>query len=177
MGAIRAEATRQTRSSATSAPIQRHAGPFTRPCPSTRERPSLRPHPPALRRQTGRQSIFRARHPRARSATEAFLYRRLETLAETKGRADARVALELDGALQENGYLVWRFLAEDVGKELNVVLDAILRALGHRQSAVPITAPLACGRLISVSYTQPREGDPHSRQTKFFASSGSPWPV
>jgi superfamily II DNA or RNA helicase/very-short-patch-repair endonuclease len=107
---------------------------------------------------------------RARSATEAFLYRRLETLTETKGRfrlnvalpiafdglgrlevdllcADARVAVELDGAqhladpvayrrdrrkdqlLQENGYFVLRFLAEDVGKELDVVLDGILRAL------------------------------------------------
>ena len=61
--------------------------------------------------------------------------------------ADARVAVELDGAqhladpvayrrdrrkdqlLQENGYLVLRFLAEDVGKELDMVLDAILRAL------------------------------------------------
>ncbi len=110
---------------------------------------------------------------RARSATEAFLYRRLETLAETKKRfrlnvalpiafdgfgalevdllcADARVAVELDGAqhlsdpvayrrdrrkdqlLQENGYLVLRFLAEDVGKELDSVLDAILRALARR---------------------------------------------
>jgi superfamily II DNA or RNA helicase len=114
---------------------------------------------------------------RARSATEAFLYRRLETLAETKGCfgvnvvlpiafdgmgrlevdllcADARVAVELDGAqhladpvayrrdrrkdqlLQENGYLVLRFLAEDVGKELDLVLDTILRALSHRGSAV-----------------------------------------
>jgi superfamily II DNA or RNA helicase/very-short-patch-repair endonuclease len=112
---------------------------------------------------------------RARSATEAFLYRRLETLAETKGRfrvnvalpitfdgfgqlevdllcADSRVAVELDGAqhladpiayrrdrrkdqlLQENGYLVLRFLAEDVGRELDVVLDAILRALSHQRS-------------------------------------------
>ena len=120
---------------------------------------------------------------RARSATEAFLYRRLETLAETKGRfrvnvalpiafdgvrtlevdllcADARVAVELDGGqhladpvayrrdrrkdqlLQENGYLVLRFLAEDVGMELDLVLDAILRALSHRGSAVPTTAPL-----------------------------------
>jgi superfamily II DNA or RNA helicase/very-short-patch-repair endonuclease len=111
---------------------------------------------------------------RARSATEAFLFRRLETLAETQRRftvnaklpipfdgagslevdllcADARVAVELDGAqhladpvayrrdrrkdllLQENGYLVLRFLAEDVGKELDVVLDAILRALSHRR--------------------------------------------
>lgn len=110
---------------------------------------------------------------RARSATEAFLYRRLETLTETRNRfrinvslpiafdgfgtlevdllcADARVAVELDGAqhlgdpvayrrdrrkdqlLQENGCLVLRFLAEDVGKELDAVLDAILRSLSTR---------------------------------------------
>jgi len=112
--------------------------------------------------------------PRARSATEAFLYRRLETLPETAGRfrlnvelpisfdgrgqmevdllcADARVAVELDGAqhledvdayrrdrrkdlfLQENGYFVLRFLAEDIGKNLDDVLDAILRTLASRQ--------------------------------------------
>jgi very-short-patch-repair endonuclease len=115
---------------------------------------------------------------RARSATEAFLFKRLETLAETQRRftvnvklpipfdgagslevdllcADARVAVELDGAqhladpvayrrdrrkdllLQENGYLVLRFLAEDVGKELDMVLDAILRALSQRGTIVP----------------------------------------
>lgn len=115
---------------------------------------------------------------RARSATEAFLFRRLETLPATKGRfgvnatlpipfngmaslevdllcADARVAVELDGAqhladpiayrrdrrkdqlLQERGYLVLRFLAEDVGKELDMVLDAILRSLSNRPSRVP----------------------------------------
>ncbi|OFW10518.1 MAG: restriction endonuclease subunit R [Acidobacteria bacterium RIFCSPLOWO2_02_FULL_67_36] len=120
---------------------------------------------------------------RARSATEAFLFRRLETLTETKGRlrlnvtlpiafdalgalevdllcADARVAVELDGAqhladpdayrrdrrkdqlLQENGYFVLRFLAEDVAKELDIVLDAILRALTHRRLAVPRAEPL-----------------------------------
>jgi superfamily II DNA or RNA helicase len=120
---------------------------------------------------------------RARSATEAFLFRRLETLPETKGRfrvnvglpiafdglgklevdllcVDARVAVELDGAqhladpvayrrdrrkdqlLQENDYLVLRFLAEDVGKELDLVLDAIVRALSHRRIA-PTTAPTA----------------------------------
>jgi len=113
---------------------------------------------------------------RARSATEAFLYRRLETLSETKGRFgvnialpiafdglgrlevdllcdDARLAVELDGAqhladpaayrrdrrkdqlLQENGYLVLRFLAEDVGRELDMVLDSILRSLSHRKSS------------------------------------------
>jgi hypothetical protein len=111
---------------------------------------------------------------RARSATEAFLYRRLQTLPETKGRFgvnialpiafdglgrlevdllcdDVRLAVELDGAqhladpaayrrdrrkdqlLQENGYLVLRFLAEDVGRELDMVLDSILRSLSHRR--------------------------------------------
>jgi hypothetical protein len=110
---------------------------------------------------------------RARSATEAFLYRRLETLPETRGRfglnvalpiafdatgslevdllcVDARVAVELDGPqhlgdpvayrrdrrkdqlLQQNGYLVLRFLAEDLGKELDSVLDGILRSLCGR---------------------------------------------
>jgi superfamily II DNA or RNA helicase/very-short-patch-repair endonuclease len=115
---------------------------------------------------------------RARSATEAFLYRRLDTLTETSGRfrlnvalpipfdgfgtlevdllcADARVVIELDGGqhladpiayrrdrrkdqlLQENGYFVLRFLAEDVGKNLDAVLDAILRVLvRRRQSAI-----------------------------------------
>ena len=112
---------------------------------------------------------------RARSATEAFLYRRLETLPETIGKfrlnveapipfdgwgrmevdllcADLRVAIELDGGhhfvdseayrrdrrkdvlLQEHGYFVLRFLAEDVGKRLDEVLNAILRALSHRRT-------------------------------------------
>jgi superfamily II DNA or RNA helicase/very-short-patch-repair endonuclease len=111
---------------------------------------------------------------RARSATEAFLYRRLETLPDVRGRfrlnvelpitfdgnghtevdlvcEDARVAIELDGPqhldsaeayrrdrrkdllLQENGYLVLRFLAEDVGKHLDAVLDAITRTLSHHR--------------------------------------------
>jgi superfamily II DNA or RNA helicase len=111
-------------------------------------------------------------------ASEAFLYRRLETLNETRGQfglnanlpiafdgrgqmevdllcADARVVVELDGAqhlsdatayrrdrhkdllLQENGYWVLRFLAEDVGKDLGAVLDAILRALAHRERRSP----------------------------------------
>ena len=38
-----------------------------------------------------------------------------------------------DRLLQENGYRVLRFLAEDAGKELDSVLDAILRSLVHRQ--------------------------------------------
>jgi very-short-patch-repair endonuclease len=112
---------------------------------------------------------------RARSATEAFLYRRLETMSELTGCfrlnaelpipfdgsgkmevdllcADRRLAIELDGGqhlgdaeayrrdrrkdrlLQENGYLVLRFLAEDVGVRLDEVLDAILRAMSNRRA-------------------------------------------
>lgn len=115
---------------------------------------------------------------RARSATEAFLYRRLETLPETAGlfrlnvnlpisfdgqgkmEVDllcdkAGLAIELDGdqhladpdayrrdrrkdaLLQEGGYFVLRFLAQDVGKHLDDVLDAILRTLAHRKTCRP----------------------------------------
>ncbi|MFV1968348.1 MAG: DEAD/DEAH box helicase family protein, partial [Pirellulaceae bacterium] len=111
---------------------------------------------------------------RARSASEAFLYRRLETLPETAGLfelnvelpipfdgqgkmevdlfySDGRIAIELDGSqhldnpdayrrdrrkdllLQENGYFVLRFLAEDVGRNLDLLLDTILRSLAHRR--------------------------------------------
>jgi very-short-patch-repair endonuclease len=73
--------------------------------------------------------------------------------------AASRVAIELDGGqhlgdpvayrrdrrkdqlLQENGYLVLRFLAEDIGKELDLVLDSILRTLARRDhlgAAVPL---------------------------------------
>ena len=103
------------------------------------------------------------------------MYRRLETLPETKGRfrlnavlpiafdatatpevdllcEDARVAVELDGPqhladpvayrrdrskdrlLQQNGYFVLRFLADDVGKELDLVLDSVLRTVAGRRS-------------------------------------------
>jgi superfamily II DNA or RNA helicase/very-short-patch-repair endonuclease len=112
---------------------------------------------------------------RARSASEAFFYRRLETLPETAGRfrlnaelpipfdgwgrmevdllcSEARLVVELDGGqhlsnadayrrdrrkdalLQERGYFVLRFLAEDVGKRLDLVLDTILRTLAHLAS-------------------------------------------
>jgi len=71
---------------------------------------------------------------------------------------DARVVIELDGAqhladpvayrrdrrkdqlLQESGYFVLRFLAEDVGKELDMVLDTILRSLAYRQTTALTTA-------------------------------------
>jgi superfamily II DNA or RNA helicase/very-short-patch-repair endonuclease len=110
---------------------------------------------------------------RARSASEAFLFRRLETLPEAAGLfrlnvqlpipfdgwgnmevdllwAEGRIAIEIDGPqhlvneeayrrdrrkdvlLQENGYFVLRFLAEDLGKRLDAVLDTVLRALSQR---------------------------------------------
>jgi len=112
-------------------------------------------------------------YARARSATEAFLYRRLQTLPLTAGRfrlnarlpirfndhgemevdlldTEARLAIELDGPqhladfdayrrdrrkdllLQENGYLVLRFLAEDVGTRLSSILDTVTHALAGR---------------------------------------------
>lgn len=112
---------------------------------------------------------------RARSASEAFLYRRLQTLEATAGKfrlnaelpipfdnrgvmevdflcAEARLVIELDGAqhladadayrrdrrkdalLQQHGYFVLRFLAEDAGKQLDHVLDSVLAAVAHRQN-------------------------------------------
>jgi superfamily II DNA or RNA helicase/very-short-patch-repair endonuclease len=119
---------------------------------------------------------------RSRSASEAFLLRRLETLAETAGRfrlnvelsipfdgrgrmevdflcETARLVIELDGAqhltdaeayrrdrrkdalLQEHGYFVLRFLAEDLAEHLDDVLDAILRTLAHRERTIPRPRP------------------------------------
>jgi very-short-patch-repair endonuclease len=45
-----------------------------------------------------------------------------------------------DHLLQENGYLVLRFLAEDVGKRLDEVLNGIIRALAYRGRRPPSTA-------------------------------------
>jgi Protein of unknown function (DUF559) len=48
-----------------------------------------------------------------------------------------------DQLLQENGYLVLRYLAEGLAKELDSVLDGILRSLSARRKpgaiAIPIT--------------------------------------
>ena len=110
---------------------------------------------------------------RARSASEAFFFRRLETLPELAGRfrlnallpipfddrgqmevdllcESARLAIEIDGAqhlgdadayrrdrrkdalLQSHGWLVLRFLADDLGKHLDRVLDTVLRTMAGR---------------------------------------------
>ena len=110
---------------------------------------------------------------KARSASEAFLYRRLASIEHTAGRfelnaelpipfdglgkmevdlldREARIAIEIDGGqhlddpdayrrdrrkdqlLQENGYFVLRFLAEDIGQQLDNVLNAIERTLANR---------------------------------------------
>jgi hypothetical protein len=42
-------------------------------------------------------------------------------------------ALSPPALLQENGCLVLRFLAEDLGKQLDTTLDVILRAGVHRR--------------------------------------------
>jgi len=70
--------------------------------------------------------------------------------------ADSRVVVELDGAqhladaeayrrdrrrdamLQQNGYFVLRFLAEDAGKRLDHILDTILATLVHRHVLRPL---------------------------------------
>lgn len=117
---------------------------------------------------------------RARSASERFLFQRLNTLPQTKGLfrlnveldipfdgwgrmevdlvcAAVKLAIELDGVqhlssseayrkdrrkdalLQENGYIVLRFLAEDVGKRLDDVLNTILRILSSHQKHIVTT--------------------------------------
>ncbi len=110
---------------------------------------------------------------RARSASEAFLFRRLETLPALAGKfrlntklpipfdgfgemeidllSEAhRIAIEIDGPqhltpdhyrrdrrkdalLQTHGYHILRFLAEDLGKHLDAVLDAIHRVIAGRE--------------------------------------------
>ena len=99
---------------------------------------------PAQTKITLFRSLFRGR--------EDVYPRRFESLRTGKsGYAPAsRLVLELDGSqhladreayrrdrrkdalLQEHGYLVLRFLAEDLGTRLDAVLDEVLRALAGR---------------------------------------------
>jgi len=110
---------------------------------------------------------------RARSASEAFIFRRFETLPELVGKfrlnallpipfddrgrmevdllcESARLVIEIDGVqhlgdaeayrrdrrkdalLQSHGWMVLRFLADDLGKRLDEVLDGVLRVVASR---------------------------------------------
>ena len=51
-----------------------------------------------------------------------------------------------DALLQEQGDFVLRFLAEDLAKRVDEVLDAILRALAHRERAL---GPLGGARRLA----------------------------
>ena len=51
-----------------------------------------------------------------------------------------------DQLLQENGYLVLRYLAEDLAKELDSVLDGILRSLSSRRKPGPTAIPITVVR-------------------------------
>lgn len=135
---------------------------------------------------------------RARSSSESFFYRRLETLPETARRfrlneelpipfdgwgrmevdllcTEARLVIELDGAqhladaeayrrdrrkdalLQQNGYFVLRFLAEDLGKHLDYVLDTVFGALAHRGIEVKAQPPSDGTEKTPVTYGQAME--------------------
>lgn len=77
---------------------------------------------------------------------------------------DSRLVIEIDGPqhladpvayrrdrrkdqlLQENGYLVLRYLAEDLAKDLNSVLDGILRSLSSRRNAGLVANPITVVR-------------------------------
>jgi len=115
---------------------------------------------------------------RARSASEAFIFRRFETLPALKGHfrlnallpipfddrgqmevdllcEKAKLVIEIDGGqhlgdaaayrrdrrkdvlLQTHGYLVLRFLADDLGKDLECVLDTLLRVMSGRNEERP----------------------------------------
>jgi uncharacterized protein DUF559 len=88
---------------------------------------------------------------------------------------DARVVVELDGPqhladreayrrdrrkdqlLQENGYIVLRFLVEDLAKELDSILDAILRSLARR-SMMTVSRPWQRKEVQEVLWTVTEHG-------------------
>jgi superfamily II DNA or RNA helicase len=77
------------------------------------------------------QRIWRVggRSPLRRCARRRGAGWRPTPVGSSRHRRDRRK----DQLLQESGYFVLRFLAEDVGKELDTVLDAIQRALSRRR--------------------------------------------
>jgi superfamily II DNA or RNA helicase/very-short-patch-repair endonuclease len=137
---------------------------------------------------------------RARSASEAFLFRRLESLPETTGHfrlnsvlpipfdgagqmevdflcLSRKLVIELDGAqhlsdaeayrrdrrkdklLQQHGYFVLRFLAEDAGKQLDLVLDTILAMLVHLERQLRISSRLDVARDPAILFSHEQKNE------------------
>jgi superfamily II DNA or RNA helicase/very-short-patch-repair endonuclease len=119
---------------------------------------------PSRARSAGEQFLFRRLETLPQTSGRFRLNAELPIPFDGWGRMevdllceDARIAVELDGAqhlesteayrrdrhkdavLQEHGYLVLRFLAEDVTKRLDDVLHGILRALAHRTRRPPVS--------------------------------------
>ena len=119
---------------------------------------------PSRARSAGEQFLFRRLETLPQTSGRFRLNAELPIPFDGWGRMEvdllceaARIAVELDGAqhlesteayrrdrhkdavLQEHGYLVLRFLAEDVTKRLDDVLHGILRALAHRTRRPPVS--------------------------------------
>ena len=140
----------------------------TRPARSSRT-PTVWIEPGARRRHF---STGGSRHsPKPMADSVSMSRSRFRSMARANWKSTccaliARVAVELDGAqhladpvayrrdrrkdqlLQENDYFVLRFLAEDVGKDLDLVLDAVLRALSRRAAPSAIASPLRVFRSL-----------------------------
>ena len=66
-----------------------------------------------------------------------------------------------DASLQENGYLVPRFLAEGIGKRLDHAPDTVLRPLGGRSpNAVTMVAPSSPSAVSGESADEARSSTP-----------------
>jgi very-short-patch-repair endonuclease len=100
-------------------------------------------------RATGHPWRFKARFRRHAFGwrSQPAITRLVEAVAEIKqiARVDPvayRRDRRKDQLLQENGDCVLRFLAEDAGKELDLLLAAVLRALTHRTQSASLASPL-----------------------------------
>ena len=77
---------------------------------------------------------------------ESKLVLELDGSQHLADRAAYRRDRRKDALLQEHGYLVLRFLAEDLGTRLDAVLDEVLRALAGRMCSPETGSGSACDR-------------------------------